>query len=66
MTKLFNPGDLVRIPQGVMLTTPWNYIVIEKESYGIYHKELAFGMDEVIYEGQAWTVESENIFQGEE
>ena len=69
MTKLFDRGDLVRIPQGVYLVSdvnyPSSYVILSKQSYGAFDKFINNEFAQVIYEGSSWHVAVTDIFQGE-
>jgi hypothetical protein len=69
MTKLFDRGDIVRIPQGVYLVSdvkyPSAYIILNKQSYGAFDKIVGDGFAQIIYEGSSWHVSITDIFQGE-
>ena len=64
MTKLFNTGDLVRIPQGVMLYSGNSYVVLDKQKYGIFHKMLRDDVAEIIFDDNGWEVSVESIYEG--
>ena len=69
MTKLFDRGDIIRIPQGVYLVSDVNnpkaYVILEKQRYGTFDKLISNDFAQIIYEGSSWHVSITDIFQGE-
>jgi hypothetical protein len=65
MTKLFSSGDLVRIPQGVMLCSGNHYLVLDRQKYGIFHKIVKDDVAEIIFEDNAWEVDIQSIYEGD-
>jgi len=65
MTKLFNTGDLVRIPQGVMLCSGNHYLVLDKQKYGIFHKMVRDSVAEIIFDDNGWEVDIQSIYEGD-
>jgi hypothetical protein len=65
MTKLLSCGDLVRIPQDVTLFCNNNYIILDRQRYGIFDKKLSESMAQIIFEGSCWEVNIDDIYEGD-
>jgi len=74
MLKLLNRGDIVRIPQGVTLSTHMSserdqlmpdFLVLEKQGYGIFDQLVSYDIAQIVYNGDAWLVSMDDIFEGE-
>jgi hypothetical protein len=69
--KILDRGDLIRIPQDVLIWREYvsdganltDYKRLPQQRYGLFNEEVSRNVAEIIIDGHSWFVETEDIYE---